>query len=200
MIKTFNTGLLGSNVHIFYDESTKEAMIVDCGVPLPHVHSFVKDTELKIKYIVLTHGHYDHVHFIGDYANEFPNADIICHKNELKVLHDSEANVSELVGEPTVYDQKLVTVSEGDTVTVGSYVFKILNTPGHTPGCICLYCEKEKLMFTGDVLFDGAIGRTDFKYGSMTDMRASLLRLLSMDGEISFYSGHYGPSKFKYQI
>ena len=200
MIKAFNTGLLGSNVHIFYAESTKEAMIVDCGAPLSHVLPFVKETDLDIKYIVLTHGHYDHVHYIGDYASAFPNAEIICHKNELKILHDSEANVSELVGEPTVYDEQFVTVTEGDTITVGNHIFKIIHAPGHTPGCICLYCEKEKLMFTGDVLFDGAIGRTDFKYGSMTDMRASLLRLLSMDGEISFYSGHYGPSKFKYQI
>lgn len=200
MIKTVNTGLLGSNVHIFYDEASKEAMIVDCGAPLSNVLPFIKEKELEVKYIVLTHGHYDHVHFVHEYAEKFKDAKIICHKTEPTVLLDSEANVSDLVGDTAVYDEPYVTVSEGDVLIVGAYEFKVIHAPGHTPGCICLYCEKEKLMFTGDVIFDGAIGRTDFKYGNMKDMRSSLIRLLSMDGDITFYAGHYGPSKFKYQV
>lgn len=200
MIKTFNNGLLGSNVHVFYDDNSKESMIIDCGVNADAVLSFVNALGLNVKYTVLTHGHYDHAHYVSDYVTCFPSSRLLCHKNELTVLSDSEANVSELVGDPTVYTEDYETVSEGDELTVGRFTFKIIHAPGHTPGCICLYCENEKLMFTGDVLFDGAIGRTDFKYGNISDMRSSLKRILSMDGDITFYSGHYGPSKLKYQL
>jgi glyoxylase-like metal-dependent hydrolase (beta-lactamase superfamily II) len=68
--------------------------------------------------------------------------------------------------------------------------FTVMHTPGHTPGCICLYNEEEKLMLTGDTLFAGAYGRTDFKYGSGAELMRSLRRLLSMEDEIVFYSGH----------
>ena len=199
MIKTLSNGLLSSNVHVFWDEDTKEAMIIDCGVPTKSLIEIVNQNSLEVKYIILTHGHYDHAHFVNDYHIAFPLAKVVCHENEIKVLTDEDANVSSLVGIPETYVCDYTTVNEGDILSVGRYDFAVLHTPGHTPGCICLYSEKEKLMFTGDVLFDNGIGRTDFKYGNISDMRSSLSRLLSMDGEILFYPGHYGCSKLGYQ-
>ena len=189
-IKRFSNGLLGSNAYVaWYD---KECMIVDLGVEPSQVIAFVAKMELNVKYLVLTHGHYDHVHYIGQYVNEYPNAKIICHEKEISVLTDSEANVSSLVGATTCYNYNYKAVKDGDCLYLDGNCFKVLNMPGHTPGCICLYNEAEKIMFTGDVLFAYSYGRTDFKYGSTSDMIASLRKLHDMDKDITIYPGHDG--------
>ncbi len=195
MIKTFNNGLLESNVHIYSNNS--EAMIIDCGAPISNAKQYIAQNSLTVKYIVLTHGHFDHVAFIDDYANAFPNAKIVCHEAEKTVLYNPEANLSPYFSCEAVYDYPYTTVKHSDTLTVGDATFKIIHTPGHTPGSICLYCNEEKIMFTGDVLFDGTYGRTDFPYGDTEQMFNSLKMLLKMDGDITFYSGHYGASKIK---
>ena len=79
-------------------------------------------------------------------------------------------------------------------------IFKVLHTPGHTPGSICLLDEKSKIMYTGDTLFKNSYGRVDFKYGNPLQMRSSLLRLYSLDKDITFYPGHYGKSTIGEEI
>ena len=195
MIKTFKQGLLESNVHVY--SSGGEAMIVDCGANISAIKTYILQNKLTVKYIVLTHGHFDHVAFIDDYTNAFPNAKIVCHEAEKTVLYNPEANLSPYFSCEAIYDQPYFTVKHGDTITVGSSEFKIIHTPGHTLGSICLYCKDEKIMFTGDVLFDGTYGRTDFPYGDAAQMLSSLKMLLKMDGEITFYPGHYGSSTIK---
>jgi glyoxylase-like metal-dependent hydrolase (beta-lactamase superfamily II) len=199
MIKIFENGLLGSNTFLYCDLESKEAMIIDCGNMPGEILSFCKENNLKVKYIALTHGHCDHIHYVGLYKSIFENALIVCHKDELPLLFDPEANVSSLMGAPTVYPQPDKTVVEGDTLSVGNTDFKVIHSPGHTPGGICLYCEKEKIMFTGDTLFANGRGRTDFKYGSETELLKSLSRLTAMDGDITFYSGHGMSSMIKYE-
>jgi glyoxylase-like metal-dependent hydrolase (beta-lactamase superfamily II) len=195
MIKTFNNGLLESNVHIYSNNG--EAMIIDCGAPVSKIRSYVIENALTVKFIVLTHGHFDHVAFIDEYANAFPDAKIICHESEKAVLYNPEANLSPYFSAEAIYDHPYTTVKHGDTIKVGGSEFNIIHAPGHTPGCICLYCKDENIMFTGDVLFDGSYGRTDFPYGDMAQMFKSLKMLLKMDGDITFYPGHYGASKIK---
>jgi glyoxylase-like metal-dependent hydrolase (beta-lactamase superfamily II) len=123
----------------------------------------------------------------------------VCHEEESKVLTDPEANVSYLFGDTNAYEDCAVKVKEGDNIVLSGIddngnetdmKFTVMHTPGHTPGCICLYNEEEKLMLTGDTLFAGGYGRTDFKYGSGAELMRSLRRLLSMEDEIVFYSGH----------
>lgn len=188
MIETFKNGLLSSNVFLVYDKS--EGMIVDCGAPCEKICDFAAKNQISIKYIVLTHGHYDHVLYLSDYVKSFPDATVCCHTDEVKVLTDSEANVSELFNSPCVYNFDYFLLNEGDILRVGDLCFSVLHTPGHTPGGICLLCEEEKLMLTGDTLFKSGYGRYDFKYGDFSRLRASLYRLFSLDKEIVFYSGH----------
>lgn len=194
MIFTVSTGLLGSNVYVYRDDDTDKAMIVDCGAPLTDVADVIVSNYLDVEYIVLTHGHYDHADYVGEYVRSFPSAKVVCHKAELDVLTDPYANVSALLNDSKAYEQDFLTLADQDEITVGNTVFKIIHSPGHTPGSICLYCEKEKILFTGDVLFNGGIGRTDFKYGSFSDMRLSLQRLLSLPDSVIFYPGHNSPS------
>lgn len=195
-IKTFPNGLLSSNAYVVWDKN--ECMIVDLGVKVKYLEEFIKDKGLTVKYLVLTHGHYDHANYIGEYIEAFPNANVICHTDEYKVLTDKIANVSYLVGEPCTYNYDYTFVNNGDTLTIGDSKLKVLNFPGHTPGCICLLDEQSKIMLTGDVIFAHGYGRTDFLYGDSSLMRASLLQIAKMDEEITIYPGHGESAKLKY--
>lgn len=197
-IKTF-LGLLESNTYVVSDESGN-GMIIDAGADVKDVLDYVNKSGISIKYLVLTHGHADHAEFIGDYISTFEGAIPVCHENELMVLKNPEANVSKLVfyGRESIYDYDFKQVKDGDTIDVGNMSFLILNTPGHTPGSICLLCEKEEIMFTGDVLFANSYGRTDFLYGSMTDMMDSLRRLYRLAPNLTIYPGHYESTRLSH--
>lgn len=200
MIKIFSCGLLDTNTYVVFESTSKEGMIIDCGVDPSIVLSFVTENELSIKYIVLTHGHFDHAEYAEEYEKVFENAKMVCHVDEKQVLYDTEANLSSWGRFPHCYDCIYTYVKEGDILTLGEKSantcmnFKVLHTPGHAPGSMCLYDEKSKIMFTGDTLFKRSYGRTDFKYGNTADMYSSLRRLFSMDRDITFYPGHYGSS------
>ena len=108
------------------------------------------------------------------------------------VLKNPEANVSSFIfGMERSYDYDYTLVNEGDTICFGNTELFVLNMPGHTPGSICLLCKNEDIMFTGDVLFATSYGRTDFLYGSMSDMMESLRRIRRLGGNIRIYPGHY---------
>ena len=195
MYKTYSSGLLSSNTYVVCDDGSHTAMIVDCGNPVRNIRQFCEDGGLNVKYIVLTHSHYDHANFLPEYKEAFPSAEVVCHEREVALMNDSEANVSLYFGTPTSYGYPDKTVREGDVLTLGDSEYRVLSTPGHTPGSICLYNKDEKLMLTGDTLFEHGWGRCDFKYGSEADMYSSLKRLLSMDADITFLAGHGGESK-----
>ena len=200
MIKKIDGGLLGSSVYIVYTEESKRAMVVDCGVPIDDFIDFIISEKLSVDYIVLTHGHFDHVDYIDRYVNEFPNAKILCHVDELKILLNPEANLSPYIATSKAYDYPYETLKDGDEISIGEndiISFKIIHSPGHTPGSICLLDEEKKLMITGDTLFKDGYGAISFKYGNRVAMQASLARLLELDPEITFYPGHGEESKLK---
>lgn len=207
MIKIFDTGLLDTNTYVVWEEKSRECMIIDCGVEPKALLPYITENALTVKYVVLTHGHFDHAEYVDKFEAEFKDAKIICHKNELCVLDDPEANLSGWGGNARAYRCAYTTVDEGDILTLGDeksgeecMSFQVLHTPGHTPGCICLYDEKDKIMFTGDTLFKNSYGRTDFKYGDMSQLFFSLHRLYRMDPSITFYPGHYGSSTIGNEI
>lgn len=200
MIKIFPNGLLETNTYVVWEENSREGMIIDCGVEPLFIYPYILENNITVKYVVLTHGHFDHAEYVQDYEKTFKSAKIVCHVDEIKVLTDIEANLSMWGKSPRPYICDYTLVKEGDILTLGKensdtcMNFTVLHTPGHTPGCICLYCEKDKIMFTGDTLFKRSYGRTDFKYGSSEDLFSSLRRLLSMEEDIVFYPGHYSSS------
>ena len=193
MIKTFDHGLLGSNTYLYVTDAD-HAMIIDCGCDPKELLKYVEKNKITVDYVVLTHGHYDHIDFIGEYAQSFKNAEIICHREELPLISDPEGNLSCFFGFSKKYEENYKTVKEGDIISLpkkggGRVEFSVIHAPGHTAGCICLYCEEEKTMFTGDVLFANGYGRVDLKYASPTDMGASLRRLYTYEG-VTIYPGH----------
>lgn len=194
MYKIFSRGLLGSNTYLVYDEDSREAMVVDLGNPPTEILASALELNLNVKYLVLTHAHYDHADYIDKYKSAFPEALTVAHESETVVMTDAEANVSLYFGTPKSYGYPDKAVKEGDILALGTLEFRVLHTPGHTPGSICLYAAKRGLMLTGDTLFEAGRGRCDLKYGSEHDMSLSLKRLFKMDGRTVFLSGHGGVS------
>ena len=194
IIKTFSGGLLDSNTYVYSTESG-HAMIIDFGVPLEGVRQYVVEKGLTVDYLISTHGHYDHINYVGDYKKAFPCAKILCHVDELDLIRDPEGNLSIYFGLCNSYDVGYEVLRDGDTVslenTEGSVDFAVIHAPGHTAGCMCLYCENEKIMFTGDVLFACGYGRVDLKYASPYDMQESLRKLYTYKG-VKIYPGHGG--------
>ena len=191
MIHRFTDSTVGANTYLVWDEQSMEGFVLDLAVPPGTVRSYAEERGITVKYLILSHGHYDHAYYAEDYAPLFPGVPLYCHENEKKILSDPQANVSALIGQPTVYPAPDKTLADGDSVMLGDKAWLVLHTPGHTPGCICLYNEAEKRMITGDTLFaDGGFGRFDFKYGDKAVLGQSLQRLFAMDGDIAIYPGH----------
>ncbi len=192
MVKTFGAGLLDSNTYVYFTD-TGSAMIIDFGVPVDVVKRYSEENGLKVEYLVSTHGHYDHINYVGDYKKAFPNAKILCHVDELDVIRDPEGNLSVFFGSQNSYDVGYEVLHDGDVIslknTEGCVDFTVIHAPGHTKGCMCLYAPSEKIMFTGDVLFACGYGRVDLKYASPRDMAASLKRLYDYKG-VRIYPGH----------
>ena len=200
-IKTFSEGLLDSNEYLVWNESSGRAAIIDCGNYTQETERFVKENCLTVDYIILTHGHYDHAEFTEDHKIAFPTAKLMCHAEEVAVLRDPMANLSAYFGDAVAYPDPDIKLRNGDNVVIrgnsteNDIVFRVIDAPGHTPGSFCLLCDKEQIMFTGDVLFRRGRGRTDFKYGDELTMQKTLRSVLSLPAEITFYSGHGAPSK-----
>ncbi len=181
LIETFTVGMLSTNCYVVSSFHTKEAIIIDPGIDFPSeaqtIIDYIESAELQIKYIVNTHGHDDHVKGDAFFQEKYPVP--IC-------IHTLDAHfIASLEGGTGPENIKL---EEDSQIQFGNETLKVIHTPGHTPGSICLLSEK--LIFTGDTLFAGGIGRTDFPGGSMEDMAASLKKLTSLPDYLLVYPGH----------
>ncbi|MBO4364020.1 MAG: MBL fold metallo-hydrolase [Clostridia bacterium] len=181
------------------EDGLHEAVLIECACLPEWVRRVCRERGLRLKYIFLTHGHYDHTLTYPEMREEFPEAVTVCHRDENAALTDIEANGSELFGNPTVYEPCEMTVTEGSVLKLhgaaSDMELKVISTPGHTPGSVCLWCEEEGFMFTGDTVFaDGGIGRTDLKGGNYSGIVSSLARLAGYPGETVIFPGHGAPS------
>ena len=196
----FCFGGMSSNTYVVWDEHTREAIIVDCGNSVDAILRYANEQALLVKWIVLTHAHYDHVLFMDEYRHAFLEADLVIGARDAALLSDIEGNVSYLFGDSRVFGGVDLKICDGEALSLGKSNLLVISTPGHTPGGICLYSAADKLMITGDTIFGGGgIGRTDFKYGDMEILRATLKRILSMNGDIAILPGHGGASKIAYE-
>ena len=198
--KKFCFGNMFSNSYLIWDIDSREAMVIDCGNPAEPILLFASEEGLSVRYVVLTHAHYDHVLYMEEYRDAFANAKIAIGASDAALLSDIEGNVSYLFGDERVFGSVDLKLFDGDVLMLGESELTVISAPGHTPGGICLYSAADKLMITGDTLFGGGgIGRTDFKYGDMELLRATLKRILSMNGDITILPGHGGASKIGYE-
>jgi hydroxyacylglutathione hydrolase len=181
LIETFTVGMLSTNCYVASCHDTKETIIIDPGLDYTSeaqpIIDYLEEAELKIKYIVNTHGHNDHVK--GDSIFQEKYGVPIC-------IHKLDAYFLDNLPKGSAPDNILL--EEGNLIKFGKETLTVLHTPGHTRGCICLVGDR--LAFTGDTLFAGGIGRTDFPEGSMTDMNRSLQKLERLPDKLLIYPGH----------
>ena len=186
-IAMMQLGSYGTNCYIVWDENTKNAAVIDPGDEAPSVLQTLQKEGLHLQMILLTHAHFDHIGAV-DAIQAATGCKVYLHKADLTLPPEMTGTTPH----PTdFYD-------EGDTVTLDSIVFRVLHTPGHTPGSVCLIADD--VMFSGDTLFAGSYGRTDFLGGSSRDMAASLKRLSKLPPETRVLPGHGASSTIEEEL
>lgn len=190
VLETFSVGPLRCNCSILGDESTGEAMVVDPGDNVPEIMARLARHKLTVKQIVVTHAHIDHVGG-AVLLKRATGAPVLLNENDLPLLAMMDAQAEWLgVAPPEVAAPDAAAV---DGLTVGPAAFqgKVIHTPGHTEGSICLHFPPQKLLLAGDTLFAGCIGRTDLPGGDSRKIIASIHeRLLSLEDDTVVICGH----------
>lgn len=190
IIKELVVGPLMANCFIFGCQKTKEAVVIDPGGDAGRIKMMLDDLELQIKYIVNTHGHFDHVSGNGQ-LKEATGVDILIHPLDAPMLERLSSNAAIFgvsVDNSPPCDR---TIEEGETISFGEFKLEVIHTPGHTPGGISLFTDG--IVFVGDTLFAGSIGRTDFPGGDFDTLISSIQnKLFKMNDDVRVFTGH-GP-------
>lgn len=178
-IKTIKVGELMTNCYIVSDEISKEGVIIDPGFEMDEIINEIGD--IKIKAIILTHGHYDHV--TDAFAlSETINAPVMIHKDDEAMMAYSTQKRADRI------------LDSGDKLEIGHWKLEIIPTPGHSKGSICIYNEKAGVLFSGDTLFWKDHGRTDLPGSSQNEMENSLKKLFALPPHTKVYPGHGKPT------
>ena len=190
--KALLVGLLEVNCYILGDEETKEAVVIDPGGDEDEILEALKSHGLQLKTIIDTHGHFDHVD-ANQPLKEATGAAIAIHEADAAMLAKPSSEAMFFTGNRLRLSAADVLLKEGDIISFGNYRLKVLHTPGHTPGGISLVMEDSPLVYVGDLLFQGSIGRTDFPGGSFEDLiNAVKTKIFPLGDHYTVYSGH-GP-------
>lgn len=176
-MKHLALGAYQTNCYLVWEEAASTCVVIDPGYEPEQVLSAVQKLGKQLEAILLTHGHFDHVGGVKELAAE----------TGCKVyLHEADLSLpTQMTAGPLYYTH---TYKEGDFVELAGLSFRVLHTPGHTPGSVCLMSEN--VLFSGDTLFWGSCGRTDLPGGSWSTIRASLRRLAELPGDLEVYPGH----------
>ena len=191
IIKQFIAGQLENNMYLVMDERTKKAVLIDASALIPEITSTIKELGADVEYILLTHGHFDHIMGLNSLKQALGAEAVIC-KDDL-VISDNINEFTRLFGfpdsTPPVYEKY---IKDGDIIHVGDMEIQVIHTPGHTEGGVC-YLIEDKL-FSGDTLFRQSLGRTDLFGGSFEKLSDSIKnKLFKLDENITVFPGH-GPA------
>ena len=184
-VKLMQVGPIGTNCYLLEDEETGKAAVIDPGEEADRILAQIKSDQVKVEYILLTHGHYDHTGAVADLQAKWPEVPVYLNRRD---QYENDAYLQQLF--PPVAGTR--NYDEGDTIAVGGLTLSVLATPGHSEGGVTLRCGN--VLFCGDTLFAGSCGRTDFPGGSVKKIMASLKRLGSLEGDLKVYPGHMEPS------
>lgn len=191
-VKKLKTSQLETNCYLIWEDN-REALIIDPGDSADFLSEEILSLNLKPKLIIATHGHFDHVMAAWELQQNFQIPFAISSQDAsiLKHMGQSARYWLKLKNEPLPPSPNINRfLKGGDKIILGKNQFKIIETPGHTPGGICLYCQTEKLLLTGDTLFAQGYGRTDFRECSIKQLKASLKKLFHLPTDTKVLPGH----------
>jgi hydroxyacylglutathione hydrolase len=190
-IDILELGQIEVNCYLVSDSG--QAILIDPGDEPEKIVELIQNRKVTITKIVITHGHNDHIGAVAK-LKEFTHAPVLIHKNDAKMLTDAQANLSAYFGVPVVAEPADGYLNDGDIIEMGAFKFKVIHTPGHTPGGILLWEPNSKIVFTGDTLFADSIGRTDLPGSDHDAMMHSLRqKVMSLPDDTIVYPGH-GPA------
>lgn len=184
-IETIPNGMLDTNSYLII--SGTECAIIDAGVPSEVMKNLLSKKEFSVKYIILTHGHYDHIYY-ADETRKITGAKLAIHNDDKEFLQNTFYNASSFF-EPRTISTPEIVLEDDQLLPLGDSTIKIIHTPGHTPGGICILADQN--LFTGDTLFRGSIGRTDLPGGDYQEIIESIHeKLFTLNDSIIVYPGH----------
>lgn len=191
--------MIGTNCYLVINEETKESVMVDPGAYPAKVKNAVKEQGLKLKAVLLTHAHFDHIMGLSDVMEDV-KVPVYVEEADLPMMTDGESNLSSTYVRGGYRFEEAVPVSDGQQLEIARFQFRVIHTPGHTPGGCCYYMEQEGVLFSGDTLFQTSVGRSDFPGGSASALVRSVKeKLLVLPEETHVYPGHMEETTIGYE-
>ena len=198
-IKKYVVGMIGTNCYLVINEETKETVMVDPGAYPAKVKNAVKEQGLKLKAVLLTHAHFDHIMGLSDVMEDV-KVPVYVEEADLPMMTDGESNLSSTYVRGGYRFEEAVPVSDGQQLEIAGFQFRVIHTPGHTKGSCCYYLKDEGVLFSGDTVFYGSVGRTDFPGGSTAEIVRSLHKLVdSLPEETEVFPGHDASTTIGYE-
>lgn len=197
-IKLMVLGQVSTNCYILYREDSKKAVIFDPADAPEQIEKELTGLGLEPEAVLLTHGHFDHIMAANQLKDRY-GVPVIAHEEEAEVAKEPGLNLSSQfgVGYSLQVDR---TVKDGDVLDIAGFTMKVLHTPGHTKGSVCYYLEQEEILFSGDTLFAGSVGRSDFPTGSgATLLRSIKEKLAVLPDNTEIFPGHGEQSDIGYE-
>lgn len=190
IVVTNTLGDLATNCYTVVNTVTREAVIIDPAANSDFLIGMIKNQQYKLVKILLTHGHFDHVMAVTGLKEAYPDVPVVIGKNDEDILRTPAANLSLMFAEPVSLKADEL-VSDGEELSLLGTTVKCIEVPGHTKGGMCYYFEENGMLFDGDTLFAGSIGRSDFPTGDgealLTNIRE---KLFTLPDETVVYPGH----------
>lgn len=190
-IKDIPLGFVGANCYIICDEKSGEGAVIDAGEYNRELLTALSESPIKnLKYIFCTHCHFDHTSGVSRLKEKFPDALVAIGHLDVDGLCDSHKSVSDVFGAPFYKANADVLLADKDILKIGDIELKVISTDGHSLGGVCFYCKSEKLLFSGDTLFKGSVGRTDLCGGDFAALMNSLKILRALPDDTAVFAGH----------
>lgn len=204
MVKTFrfetDQNEFSANTYVVGEKGGR-CVVIDLGSTQNRVIDYIKENFTSCSGIILTHGHFDHIRGIKKFLETF-SCTVFIHEKDVELLEDPKLNGSHYMDTKdfSLKINNIYYLDDEDEIDFhNGYIFKVISTPFHTDGSVCLLCEKEHALFTGDTLFKDSIGRTDLPRGNSKLINESLSKLLNLDDSLKVYPGHGDETTLKHE-
>ncbi len=182
-------GAMGANCYLYACMESKKAVIIDPGADGKRIYRWVLEKGLKVEYILLTHGHVDHIGAVDELRALLGDVLVGIHTGDAGMLTNGKKNLSSYFGPGLELQSADILLTDGQEIKIGNETLKVLFTPGHSPGCVCFLTNEG--LFSGDTLFAGSIGRTDFPGGSLEQLLKGVKdKLLVLPEDTRVFPGH----------